>query len=135
LLGSKPRGDGKLSSGICLIPGFLGHANNYVEHPELIAEYIVHRLAREDEVVLALGHGPTTLKELLPTIYPDVQPHLSWAAMCTLQAQVDKLVVDGRVVAVEGGSWAVTPAGVTMARARGVVRVAVSGAGARRASA
>ena len=24
-----------------LIPGLIGHANNYVEHPELIAEYIV----------------------------------------------------------------------------------------------
>ena len=27
--------DGKI-----LIPGLIGHANNYVEHPELIAEYI-----------------------------------------------------------------------------------------------
>ena len=31
----------KLPDGKILIPGFLGHANNYVEHPELIAEYIV----------------------------------------------------------------------------------------------
>ena len=31
----------KLPDGKILIPGLLGHANNYVEHPDLIAEYIV----------------------------------------------------------------------------------------------
>jgi hypothetical protein len=30
-----------LPEGKIIIPGLLGHANNYVEHPELIAEYIV----------------------------------------------------------------------------------------------
>ena len=33
--------DVELPDGKILIPGLLGHANNYVEHPELIAEYIV----------------------------------------------------------------------------------------------
>ena len=28
-----------------------------------------------------LSHGPATLEDLLPHIYPDVQPHLSWAAI------------------------------------------------------
>ena len=33
-------GGRRLPDGKILIPGLLGHANNYVEHPELIAEYI-----------------------------------------------------------------------------------------------
>ena len=32
--------DVRLPDGKILIPGLIGHANNYVEHPELIAEYI-----------------------------------------------------------------------------------------------
>jgi glyoxylase-like metal-dependent hydrolase (beta-lactamase superfamily II) len=83
-----------------------GHGPPVLEAREKIAEYIVHRLAREDEVVLALGHGPATLKDLLPVIYPDVLPHLSWAAMCTLQAHVDKLVADGRVTPLAGEQFA-----------------------------
>ncbi len=33
--------DVKLPDGKILIPGLIGHATNYVEHPELIADYIV----------------------------------------------------------------------------------------------
>ena len=33
--------DVKLPDGRILIPGLIGHATNYVEHPELIADYIV----------------------------------------------------------------------------------------------
>ena len=33
--------DVKLPDDKILIPGLIGHANNYVEHPELIADYIV----------------------------------------------------------------------------------------------
>lgn len=77
-----------------------GHGPVVPAAREKIAEYIVHRLAREDEVVVALQPGPASVQELLPAIYPEVQAHLSWAASCTLQAHIDKLVIDGRVVAV-----------------------------------
>lgn len=83
-----------------------GHGPAVLEPRAKIAEYIVHRLAREDEVVGALSHGPATIAELLPHIYPDVQPHLSWAARSTLQAHIEKLIADGRVVALEGERFA-----------------------------
>jgi glyoxylase-like metal-dependent hydrolase (beta-lactamase superfamily II) len=82
-----------------------GHGPPVLDARAKIAEYIVHRLAREDEVVESLRTGPASLDDLLPVIYPEVQPHLSWAAMCTLQAHMDKLVEDGRVVAIVGARF------------------------------
>ena len=45
--------DVKLPDGKILIPGLLGHATNYVEHPEMIAEYIVKyaRLVGRENVI------------------------------------------------------------------------------------
>ena len=62
--------DGKI-----LIPGLLGHANNYVEHPDLIAEYICnyaidrrqgerHRRGRLRVLVAGVSYAP----EVHPTV-------------------------------------------------------------------
>lgn len=62
-----------------------------------IEEYIEHRQTRETEVYDAVVGGAATLKELLPIIYPGILDHLSFAARSTLQANLDKLVEDGRL--------------------------------------
>lgn len=65
---------------------------------EKIEDYIEHRLAREEEIAADLAKaGPSTVDELLPMVYPDVLPHLSFAARSTLTMHLIKLVEDGRV--------------------------------------
>jgi glyoxylase-like metal-dependent hydrolase (beta-lactamase superfamily II) len=76
-----------------------GHGPVIADAGAKIREYITHRLQREQEVVDALASGATTIDELLPIAYPDVLPHLSFAARSTLQAHLEKLIEDGRVVA------------------------------------
>ena len=76
---------------------------------EKIVGYIEHRLAREEEIAAAVGQaGPTTIDELLPVIYPDVQPHLTFAAKSTLTMHLRKLVDDGRVTVDEDERYRLT---------------------------
>jgi glyoxylase-like metal-dependent hydrolase (beta-lactamase superfamily II) len=74
-----------------------GHGPPIADARAKIEEYITHRLAREEEVYEAVVLGASTVDTILPIAYPDVQPHLSFAARSTLQAHLDKLVEDGRV--------------------------------------
>ncbi len=87
-----------------------GHGPVIPETRAKIEEYIEHRLAREEEVYAAVAGGAATLKQLLPVIYPGILDHLSFAARSTLQANLDKLVEDGRV-ARDGDSYTVRDAG------------------------
>jgi glyoxylase-like metal-dependent hydrolase (beta-lactamase superfamily II) len=65
-------------------------------------EYIAHRQERERQVLAALGAGVTAVEDMVPRIYPDLNPGLFWAAAAQLRAHVDKLVAEGRVMS-EGG--------------------------------
>ena len=57
-----------------LMPGFLGHANNYVEHPELIAEYIVRyaNLVGRERVVAGADCGFSSRASYAPEVHPTV---------------------------------------------------------------
>ncbi len=83
-----------------------GHGPVIPETRAKIEEYIEHRRAREEEVYAAVASGAATLRELLPIIYPGILDHLSFAARSTLQANLDKLVDDGRV-ARDGDRYAI----------------------------
>jgi glyoxylase-like metal-dependent hydrolase (beta-lactamase superfamily II) len=83
-----------------------GHGPVIADARAKIEEYIVHRLAREEEVYGAIAGGAATVDEILPIAYPDVQPHLSFAARSTLQAHLDKLIEDGRVRLAREGRYA-----------------------------
>lgn len=85
-----------------------GHGPIIPDAGAKIREYITHRLAREQEVVDALASGATTIDDLLPIAYPDVLPHLSFAARGTLQAHLDKLVEDGRAETADGERYRLT---------------------------
>ncbi len=57
-----------------LIPGFLGHANNYVEHPELIAEYIVRyaNIVGRERVIAGADCGFSSRASYAPEVHPTV---------------------------------------------------------------
>jgi|GEM_PF-227620 len=84
-----------------------GHGPPIADARAKIEEYITHRLAREEEVYDAVASGAATVDAILPIAYPDVLPHLSFAARSTLQAHLDKLVEDGRVLLASETEYAV----------------------------
>ncbi len=61
--------DGKI-----LIPGLLGHANNYVEHPELIAEYICNYagIVGRENVIAGTDCGFSSRATYAPEVHPTV---------------------------------------------------------------
>jgi 5-methyltetrahydropteroyltriglutamate--homocysteine methyltransferase len=61
--------DGKI-----LIPGLLGHANNYVEHPELIAEYICNyaSIVGKENVIAGTDCGFSSRASYAPEVHPTV---------------------------------------------------------------
>jgi glyoxylase-like metal-dependent hydrolase (beta-lactamase superfamily II) len=81
---------------------FPGHGPPITAPHEKLDEYIVHRQERERQVLAALAAGAATVEEMVPRIYPELNPGLFWAAAAQLRAHVDKLVAEGRVVSEEG---------------------------------
>jgi 5-methyltetrahydropteroyltriglutamate--homocysteine methyltransferase len=61
--------DGKI-----LIPGLLGHANNYVEHPELIAEFICNyaSIVGKENVIAGADCGFSSRASYAPEVHPTV---------------------------------------------------------------
>ncbi len=66
--------DIKLPEGKILIPGFLGHATNYVEHPELIADGIVTyaNLVGRENVIAGADCGFSSRATYQPEVHPTV---------------------------------------------------------------
>jgi 5-methyltetrahydropteroyltriglutamate--homocysteine methyltransferase len=61
--------DGKI-----LIPGLIGHANNYVEHPELIAEFICNyaSIVGKENVIAGADCGFSSRASYAPEVHPTV---------------------------------------------------------------
>jgi 5-methyltetrahydropteroyltriglutamate--homocysteine methyltransferase len=64
----------KLPAGRVLIPGFLSHAHNFVEHPELIADGIetYARLVGRENVIAGADCGFSSRASFKPEVYADV---------------------------------------------------------------
>ena len=64
----------KLPEGKIIIPGLLGHANNYVEHPDLIAEYIVKYadLVGKENVIAGADCGFSSRASYAPEVHPTI---------------------------------------------------------------
>jgi 5-methyltetrahydropteroyltriglutamate--homocysteine methyltransferase len=62
-----------------LLPGLLNHATNYVEHPELIAEYIVRyaEIVGRERVIASADCGFSSQAYY----YPEVHPTVVWAKL------------------------------------------------------
>jgi 5-methyltetrahydropteroyltriglutamate--homocysteine methyltransferase len=67
----------KLPEGKVLVPGMISHASNIVEHPELIAERLVHyaRLVGRENVMAGSDCGFSSQA----TFTPEVHPTVVWA--------------------------------------------------------
>lgn len=69
--------DGRLPDGKVLIPGLIGHATNYVEHPELVADGIetYAKLVGRENVIAGADCGFSSRA----TFAPEVHPTVVWA--------------------------------------------------------
>jgi 5-methyltetrahydropteroyltriglutamate--homocysteine methyltransferase len=74
--------DTPLPDGKILLPGLLGHATNYVEHPELIADGICSyaRLVGRENVIASADCGFSSRA----TFAPEVHPTVVWAKFAAL---------------------------------------------------
>ena len=66
--------DVKLPDGKILMPGFIGHATNYVEHPELISDSIVTyaKLVGRENVIASADCGYSSRATFAPEVHPTV---------------------------------------------------------------
>ncbi len=86
-----------------------GHGPTIVDAQAKLAEYIIHRLQREQQVIDALRDlSPgATIPTMVERIYVDVDPRLHPVAAWTVEAHLLKLEREGRVKRDEegNGSW------------------------------
>jgi glyoxylase-like metal-dependent hydrolase (beta-lactamase superfamily II) len=68
-----------------------GHGPPVWDAHTRLEEYVAHRIDRENGLILALGEGRRTIRELLDAVWPEVPAHLLPLATATLAAHLDKL--------------------------------------------
>jgi len=69
-----------------------------IRHPETkLEEYLQHRRAREMQVLHALHDGQASVASLVDRIYVDLDPALHSLAHGSVEAQLNKLIVEGKV--------------------------------------
>jgi glyoxylase-like metal-dependent hydrolase (beta-lactamase superfamily II) len=79
-----------------------GHGPIVVDPARKIEEYLLHRRRREEQIVEALSRGPRTPADLVAALYADINPSLRTLAAGSVQGQLEKLVVERRVVCLDG---------------------------------
>ncbi|HEY4997073.1 MAG TPA: MBL fold metallo-hydrolase [Solirubrobacteraceae bacterium] len=68
-----------------------GHGPPVWDAHTKLEEYVAHRIDRENHLIVALGEGRHTVKELLDAVWADVPEELRPVATATLAAHLDKL--------------------------------------------
>ena len=88
----------KLPDGKAIIPGVIAHASNIVEHPELIAEWLIRfaKLVGRDNVIAGADCGFSSLA----CYHTEVHPTVIWAKFAALAegAQIASRALWGRAV-------------------------------------
>ncbi|AZV38373.1 MBL fold metallo-hydrolase [Komagataeibacter xylinus] len=69
---------------------------------------VAHRMAREDSIMALLPTRPSTLDEIVDSLYHNLRPALRRAARLNLQAHLEKLLEDGKV-RLQENLWARIP--------------------------
>ncbi len=84
------------------------HGPTIADAQAKIAEYIAHRMLREQQVLQTLEVLPPggTIPEMVPLIYVDVDPKLHPIAAWTVEAHLIKLEREGLVERLEHDRWA-----------------------------
>ncbi len=78
------------------------HGPAIPDGPGKLAEYVKHRVWREEKVVAALASGPLSLEELVPKAYDDVNAFVLPIAERSTLAILGKLLGENRVSLAEG---------------------------------
>lgn len=89
-----------------------GHGPELPEAREVIAEYIAHRIHREQQVLAALRQGAATIGDVVDVVYAGLDASLRHAAMMQVHTQLAKLRNEGRVSLGPGGAHGATPVGL-----------------------
>jgi glyoxylase-like metal-dependent hydrolase (beta-lactamase superfamily II)/8-oxo-dGTP pyrophosphatase MutT (NUDIX family) len=79
-----------------------GHGPVLADARRKIEEYVSHRHDREGQILGLLDARPRTVSEMVEAIYPELAPELRHLAAATIEAHLEKLVSERRVV-VRGG--------------------------------
>ena len=74
-----------------------GHGDSMDDAEEVIAGYIEHRLAREQEIVDSVAAGARTVGEIVDVVYSSIPADLRAAATHQVIVQLNKLFADERV--------------------------------------
>src|SRR5579884_70791 len=74
-----------------------GHGDVLDEPKAVLAEYVAHRLERENQILDALAAGPSKITDLVARIYVDVPESLHDMAGRSVLAHLQKLKAEGRV--------------------------------------
>lgn len=85
---------------------FGGHGPPIANPYEKIAEYISHRLQREELILEAVRNGASTPKEIVAYAYIDVSPKAHAMAERAVLAHLEKLEADGLVTRGASGKYA-----------------------------
>ena len=100
-----PSGDGDLGDYMASLRRLQGldvrriysaHGPVIDDAPAKIEEYIEHRLARERQILEALGDGLRTIPDMVARIYADVSPKLHRMAGMSVKSHLRKLAREGR---------------------------------------
>lgn len=73
---------------------FGGHGPAIANPPAKIAEYIAHRLDREQKILQAVREGATTPKDIVARVYTDVSPKAHAMAERAVLAHLEQLIAD-----------------------------------------
>ncbi len=80
-----------------------GHGPEIPEARKMIAEYIAHRIEREQQILAALRAGASNINDIVDEVYAGLDPSLRMAAAFQVHTQLIKLRDEGWVVLGEGG--------------------------------
>lgn len=80
-----------------------GHGPELPEARKVIAEYIAHRIEREQQVLAALAQGAAVINDIVDAVYIGLDPSLRMAATMQVHTQLIKLRNEGRVSLGAGG--------------------------------
>lgn len=81
-----------------------GHGPELTDAGSVIAEYIRHRIEREEQIVAAVAAGATTVGAIVDVVYAGLDPMLRMAATMQVHTQLIKLSREGRLLLHEGGA-------------------------------
>jgi glyoxylase-like metal-dependent hydrolase (beta-lactamase superfamily II) len=82
---------------------FPAHGGPILEPQRFVRALIFHRRWRENEILDSLRQGATVIADMVPRIYPSIEPALSAAAAMSIFAHLEYLVERGIVATSDGG--------------------------------